>query len=228
MNEARSSVRLAGKDLRRTGHACAFFNSREEEYRVLLPFAREGLERGELFFNVVDARHRSERLRRLEEVSDSVALPRRPGQIEVRGWEEGHLRGGCFHQEEMLALVEEVLIGAKADGFGLARLWGSMEWALEECPGVQDLLEYEARLNHIMADYDDVVVCTYDLTRFGPGVVVDALRTHPMVIIGGILQENPFFVQPYDFLRELRERDVPALTSLPATPGLLAGVRPPG
>ena len=30
------------------------------------------------------------------------------------------------------------------------------------------------------------------------------MRTHPMVIIGGILQENPFFVPPDEFLRELR------------------------
>ena len=36
--------------------------------------------------------------------------------------------------------------------------------------------------------------------------MVDIMRTHPMIIIGGILQENPFFVPPDEFLRELRER----------------------
>lgn len=35
---------------------------------------------------------------------------------------------------------------------------------------------------------------------------MDILRTHPMVIIGGILQENPFSVPPDEFLCELRER----------------------
>jgi hypothetical protein len=35
---------------------------------------------------------------------------------------------------------------------------------------------------------------------------MDILRTHPMVIIGGMLQTNPFFVPPDDFLRELGER----------------------
>ena len=38
---------------------------------------------------------------------------------------------------------------------------------------------------------------------------MDILRTHPMVIIGGILQQNPFFVPPDEFLRELRERPGP-------------------
>ena len=28
-----------------------------------------------------------------------------------------------------------------------------------------------------------------------------------MIVIGGILQENPFFVPPDQFLRELRERE---------------------
>lgn len=35
---------------------------------------------------------------------------------------------------------------------------------------------------------------------------MDILRTHPMVIIGGILQENPFFVPPGDMLQEIRQR----------------------
>jgi hypothetical protein len=46
----------------------------------------------------------------------------------------------------------------------------------------------------------------YDSARFGAGLALDVLRTHPMVIIGGVLQVNPFFVQPDEFLRELRER----------------------
>jgi hypothetical protein len=46
----------------------------------------------------------------------------------------------------------------------------------------------------------------YDLTRFGADVVVDVMRTHPVIVKGGILQHNPFFAPPDVFLRELRER----------------------
>jgi hypothetical protein len=35
---------------------------------------------------------------------------------------------------------------------------------------------------------------------------MDILRTHPMVIVGGVLKENPFFVPPDEMLRELRQR----------------------
>ena len=35
---------------------------------------------------------------------------------------------------------------------------------------------------------------------------MDIMRTPPMVIIGGILQENPFYVPPDEILKELKER----------------------
>ena len=209
MNEPISAMGLSGAELRRFGHVCAFFHNREEEYRVLLPLAKEGFERGEKVFHIVDPEHLPERMRRLNEVGVSPSAARRPDQIEVRVWEQAHLRGGCFVQEAMMALLEEVLAGAKADGFGRTRLWSNQEWALGDRPGVQDLLEYETRVNYFLPKYDDLVVCTFDLNKFGGGVVLDILRTHPMVIIGGILQENPFFVPPDEFLRELREREVP-------------------
>jgi hypothetical protein len=106
----------------------------------------------------------------------------------------------------MLALIEEVLAGGKAQGFPLTRLVANMEWALEDRPGVDDIVEYETRLNYVLPKYDDPVCCIYDLARFSANVVMGILRTHPTVIIGGILQENPFFVPPDEFLRELRER----------------------
>ena len=34
---------------------------------------------------------------------------------------------------------------------------------------------------------------------------MDILRTHPMVIMGGVLQENPLYVRPDEFLRGAEE-----------------------
>jgi MEDS: MEthanogen/methylotroph, DcmR Sensory domain len=89
-----------------------------------------------------------------------------------------------------------------------------MEWALEDRPGVDDLVEYETKLNYILPRFKDPVICTYDLAKFGGDVVVDIIRTHPMTIIGGILQENPFFVPADEFLRELRGRQALRQASL--------------
>ncbi|MFY9841988.1 MAG: hypothetical protein WA718_19785 [Terriglobales bacterium] len=49
--------------------------------------------------------------------------------------------------------------------------------------------------------------------QFGGGTVIDIMRTHPMIIIGGLLQRNPFFVPPVEFLREIRQRRAMRSTS---------------
>jgi len=48
--------------------------------------------------------------------------------------------------------------------------------------------------------------CTYDLTKFSGAIIVDVMRTHPMILLDGILLENPFFILPDEFLRKLRAR----------------------
>jgi hypothetical protein len=106
----------------------------------------------------------------------------------------------------MLALVEEVPQSGAAAGSPGIRLLAHMEWALLDKPGVDDLLEYETRLNDVFPKYDHPGICTYDLSKFSASGAMDIMRTHPVVIIGGVLQENPFFVPPDQFLLEIRER----------------------
>ena len=205
MARSNHSVTLAGSALKHRCHACAFFHDREEEYRLLLPFVQEGFAQHEKIFQIVDARHRDERLGRIGSLGIDVGMAEKSGQLEVRPWEDAYLREGRFDQNAMLSLVEEVLDRGK-EQFGMTRVWANMEWSLEDFPGVDDIVEYESRLNYVTARFDDVVVCTYDLNRFSATVVMDILRTHPQVIVGGILQRNPFYVPPEQLLGELRAR----------------------
>src|ERR1700722_5265594 len=107
----------------------------------------------------------------------------------------------------MLASVEKLLQRGPAAGDKLTRVGGHhMDWVFRERPSTNNLVEYEARLNHVLSKYNDPVICTYDLSKFGASVAMDIMRTHPLVIIGGLLRENPFFVPPDQFLDEMRER----------------------
>ena len=200
------SVEFAGGNLGGHRHICALFNSADEEYRVLRSFLKDGFDRGDKAFHLVDSELREEHLRRLAEAGIHVHEAMNTGQLEVRRWQDAYLRGDHFDQDAMLALIEEVLQSADAAGYPLTRLVAHMEWALLDKPGIDNLVEYETRLNYVLPRYDDPVVCTYDLSKFPASVVMDIMRTHPVVIIGGILQENPFFVPPDQFLLELRER----------------------
>ncbi len=207
-------VRLAGAVIDRKRHVCAFFNSKEEKYRVLMPFIKEGFDQGDRALHFIDPRNRAEHLRRLEQAGIAVAEAERKGQLEIRPWEDAPLQEGHFDQHRQIALIDRLLNSRRASGYPLTRLVGNMEWALEDKPGVNDLVEFESRVNYTLDRHEDAICCAYDVSRFSASVIMDALRVHPAVIIGGIYQENPFYVPPDEFLNELRERN--ASRSAPA------------
>jgi hypothetical protein len=200
------SVEFAGSALGGHRHICAFFNSADEEHRILGSFVKDGFGRGERAFHIVGPERRDGHVRWLEETGIDVEDATTSGQLELRSWDEAYLRGGRFDQDAMLALIEGVLQSGPEDGYPLTRLVAQMEWACTNAPGVDDLVEYETRLNYVLPKYADPVICTYDLSKFGSSVTMDIMRTHPVVIIGGVLLENPFFVPPDEFLLEIRER----------------------
>ena len=150
-------VHLAGSVLDRARHVCAFFHSKNEEYDVLLPFIKEGVDHGEKAVHIIDSEHRQEHRRRLQTAGIDTAAAERRGQLDILAWEDAYLRDGHFDQGRMLALIEEVLTEGSAQGFPLTRLVANMEWALEDRPGVEDVVEYETRLNYILPKYDDAV-----------------------------------------------------------------------
>jgi hypothetical protein len=200
------SVQFAEGMLGRHRHICAFFSGIDEEHRVLRSFVKDGFERGDRAFHLVDPELREDHLKRLAEAGINVQKGMDTGQLEVRPWQDAPLRGGRFDQDAWLVSFEQVLQSGPAAGYAQTRFLAQMEWALVDLPGVEDLIEFETRVNYVVPKYDDIVICAYDLSKFGATVVMDALRTHPVVIIGGLLQENPFFVPPDQFLLEIRER----------------------
>ena len=199
-------IRFAGSVLNAKRHICAFFRSQEEEYRILLPFIKEGLERGEKAFHVVNPELREDHLQRLKDAGIDTGSAEESGQFKLKGWDDVYFYEGRFDKERRLAAWKDVLDATGPGPIRRTRVVAHMEWALEDREGVEDLLEYEAMFSMLYGDHPDPVICTYDLNKFSPDLVTNMLRTHPMVIVGGLLQENPFYIPPEQFLAELRER----------------------
>jgi hypothetical protein len=201
-----TSAQVAEIALGQHRHICAFFNSLDEHHCVLGSFIKDGFDRGERAFHLVDPELREDHLSRLAQAGVNVQEATGTGQLEVRAWQDGPLRGDRFDQDIWLASFEQVLQSGPAAGYSRTRFVAHMEWALADLPGVGDLIEFESMVNYVLVNYEDAVICAYDLSKFGGSVVIDALRTHPVVIMGGLLVENPFYVPPDQFLLEIRER----------------------
>jgi hypothetical protein len=213
MKKVTPPIPFAGSQLGESRHVCAFFNDDEEEYRVLLPFIKDGFECGDKAIHVVNPGQQRDHLQRLAGAGIDAQAARQSGQFELRTNRETYLRDGRFDQFRMLDAFEQLARTTAKEGFPRSRIVCHMEWAVDAGSHVDSVVEFESRVNDVWLRHEDAVICTYNLSKFGGDTVIDIMRTHPMVIIGGILQQNPFFVPPDVFLRELHERRASGATA---------------
>ncbi len=134
MNEPMSAVRLAGSVLGPSRHVCAFFHNKDEEYRVLLPYIKEGFEQGDRAFHIIDRHRRQDHMRRLQEAGIDLAGAEAEDRLVIRHWEDTYLQDGYFDQHRQISLFERELLEGKKQGYPLTRFVAGTE-ALLDSPG---------------------------------------------------------------------------------------------
>ena len=208
-SQSGSQPQLCGALLGPRAHICAFFRTTDEADRALLPFIKAGLAAGEKIVHTIDPAHRADQISRFAAAGIDFTAAHGHGQFDLRAWTDTHLLGGRFDPDTTLALFSQMRLSASRQGFPLTRFITHMDWALEDEASLTDLLIYEAKANEFRFGQPGPthpVICAYDLTRFSGEFIVDVMRTHPMTLIDGTLHENPYFVPPEEFIRELRNR----------------------
>jgi hypothetical protein len=189
-------------------HVCAFYRGDNDRDQLLNAYLGAGLTAGDKCICVVDSAVTAQQLGPAPTGSvrpGSVPHARGRaaplgGQLDIHLPESTYLAGGEFTISDMLTFWREGMAKAEVDGYSFCRLLGEMTWALRDAPGVEHLVRYESELNRVTSGCPVIVLCLYDLDLFSGEVVVNVVKTHPQVLIQGILVENPYYVQPDEFL----------------------------
>jgi hypothetical protein len=206
MKKITAPIPFAGSQIDQTRHVCAFFNSPDEEYRVLLPFIKDGFQCGHKAIHIVNPNQQQDHLQRLAEAGIDAAAAQQSGQLDLRINTDFYLPDGHFDPDRMISAFEQLASDNTTGGFPLSRICCRMDWSAADESHLDDVIEFESRVNDVWHRHEDAVICTYHLGQFGGDAVIDIMRTHPMVVVGGILQENPFYIPPEEFLQEFRQR----------------------
>lgn len=194
---------LAGLELRSGDHLCVFYRGAVERDALLLPFLREGLRAGHKCLCVMDQIEPGQVRAALS--SDALSADAHGDQLDVLTSEETYLRTGGFATTAMLEFWDTSMARAHRAGYPFIRAVGEMTWALRDVPGVDALIPYEAELNRSLRQYAQVGLCFYDLDQFTNGqLLLNVLRTHPKVLLGKAVIDNPWYVEPDELLASTR------------------------
>jgi len=180
-------------------HFCALYSGPAERDRLLFPFLDEGLRNGDKCLCLIDGLEPS--LVRDQAVGQpGPGYSRRSAQLDVTRASDAYLPSGAFRVEDMTQFLLESMDAATREDFPLLRAAGEMSWVLPGPPGREDLFVYESALNGVVDQAPAILMCLYDLKKFGVGMLVEVLRTHPMVLVDRTVIENPHYQPPQGYV----------------------------
>lgn len=175
-------------DLRNTGltpvgdrpwgtHICLFYETPRDLYDVHVEYFGAGLANGEFcIWALSDPINREDAIEALAKSVPDLDKYLRDGQIEFIPGYEWYLRGGEFDSKRITGGWHAKLDDALARGFEGMRVSGNAFWF--ETNLWMTFREYEAELDHSIADRKMLVLCTYPLKASRAVDVLDVARTH--------------------------------------------------
>ena len=176
-------------------HICFFYDTQEEQLAVAVAYVTDGLNKGEQSLYVADSEKELDHFRiGLERSGVDVVGAESRGALLLRTKRQAHLIGGCFDCERMLKMLNAAVEDALNAGFSGLRTCGDMTWLVDEPPGSDQIVEYEAVLNAFFRQTRGLGMCQYDLKRL-PVAVLDhaGLCAHSTVVVNGEHKNNMFY-----------------------------------
>jgi hypothetical protein len=182
-------------------HFCGLYESGEERDAIMFGFLAAGLRDKALLVCCPDEQHHSGALDSVLALCPDCPSPEQ-GTFRLLHSHDLYHPEGFFDPQAMLKAHDDIWDENLRTGARNVRGTAEMGWALEKIPGVENLMAYESILNTFIWGKPWISVCLYDVNRFPGATIMQALQTHPFVITGGGVFENPYFVRPERWLAE--------------------------
>ncbi|GAA1254140.1 hypothetical protein GCM10009609_16870 [Pseudonocardia aurantiaca] len=185
---------IPGVEIEPGDHICALYRHRSERDDVLMPFLREGLSLGhKCLVGIYEQDTRSIRDAIGGDLNVEQAVS--TSQLEVLGAADVVFRPEEFSIDNAVELWEGIISKAVETGpFEFARLSAECTWWEKQVPDFDELVSYELAVNDIAARHPVGFLCMYDMSEITGSVIVGLLRSHPRLLLCGLVMANPYYV----------------------------------
>lgn len=160
-------------------HVCSFYTTVTEQLQLAATFIKTGLARGNRSIYAAHDRTVQEVRQGLQAAGIDVPSEEGRGALRVLTAADVYVDSGDFHPRHMLEFVKHQERQALDDGFAGVWFTGEMTWALGTGPGIDRLIEYEGLLEALQNRQKTVILCQYNVQRFGRPYIHDILHLHP-------------------------------------------------
>jgi len=184
-------------NLRSGDHLCLFYEKDPaEQMPALVPFIQDGLSRDEQFVYIADDQTVGELEDRLRQSGINVGKECDRGALKLWTRREWRQPGDLSSEKKSLQVLD-LINEASRSGFKGTRFAIEMTWAMGPDISADELEHWEATINTIFVPgFSGRMACQYNCSRLGAEVLLAALHTHPMAILGDHVYPNLFYQAP--------------------------------
>jgi len=197
-------------------HLCLFYDKDPaEQMPALIPFTQQALVSDEQFIYIADDQTTDHLASHLKQSGIDVAAESKRSRLLL--WTRKEWRQpGELNSDKKAAQVRHFISQAARLGFKGIRFAVEMTWTLGPDIRADKLEHWEATINTLFEPTFPVhIICQYNRSRLSPDIMLAALHTHPVAIVGQNIFPNSYYQAPL-LLKEDGRRS-PARNSHPQT-----------
>jgi hypothetical protein len=175
---------------------CIIYNNEAERRRIISGFLKAGILGKEKLAYFAHTTDKSE----ITGWFQKYGVDLENEQVEVLDALQTYCPNSRFNPEQMLDTLRSFYNNSVDEGFPGSRVSGEMTWALENIPGSDRLMEYEALVNRVVETHPVTAICQYDATKFDGATILECLKVHPYMIVCEQIVRNPYYLSPEEYL----------------------------
>jgi hypothetical protein len=210
----RVSLGIGGLEADPGDHICGVFSGEAERDQVLIPFLEAGLASGDKCICVIDGTAPGKVIATLGPDGEAASVAASK-QLEVIGASDMYLRSSRFSADEVIgswkAAISDAMYAGQFDVVRAVEAWSRRD----VLPDMSELMMLESEMNRYLPLYPQVIVCLYDVDRFGSGALLNLVMTHPRMLVSGMVIDNPYYLRPDEVLANTVPPDPATATPIP-------------
>ena len=177
-------------------HLCLIYEDDADHRSAITSFLRQGLDQGERAICIMDTCTAETVLGYLQNDGVDVNACLAAGKITMLTGEDVGLQGDCIDPDAMMSRLRSETQRAIDERYSGVRVSIEMTWALRGLLDWDQLTSYESKLDKFLTSSKCTMLCQYDSRRVAPEVLISALHTHPLAIIGAVPCKSLYYLPP--------------------------------
>ena len=180
-------------------HLALFYSSPEAQLETVAAYLEYGLRTNHQCLYLVDANTAVQIKAALRVLDVDVSARVAAGDLVIQRASDVYLDNG-FDPEKMIATLEDACAASLEESYEGLWIAGENTWCFHTDVSFDHIIDFEANFDARCPDLPVTALCQYDLNRFGEQSTAKALWTHEQIIYDNTICENPYHIDPEEYL----------------------------